>query len=87
MLQIAYRIARDQFQGQLRELFLVLNDDEPQPDSQLEARRLSLDPVQDPRTRSREAGRKHPREQDAMSVESVSNPKKPDQTRSHEKRK
>ena len=83
LFQIAYRIARDQFADRLRELFLVLSDDEPVPLPQLEARRLSLDP----RTRERQAGRKHHREADSMSNESSSNPKKPDQTRSSEKRK
>ena len=88
-LQIAYRIARDQFSGRLKELFLVLSDDEPRPVPSLTARRLSLDPVTDPRRegRDRQAGRKHHREPDSMSVESASNPKKPDQTKSGEKKK
>ena len=85
--QIAYRIARDQFPGLLSQTFLVLSDDEPQP-VQLGARRLSLDPVGDPRTNRRDRGsRKHPRDPDSMSVESSSNPKKPDQTKSAEKKK
>ena len=85
LFQIAYRIARSQFEGRLREVFLVLDDDEPRPEPHLEARRLSLDPPRDPRTR--EQGRKHPRDADSMSVGSASNPKKPDQSRSSEKRK
>ena len=90
ILQIAYRIARDQFAGRLKETFLVLADDGPRPDQvpQLEARRLSLEPgVQDPRRDRRERNRKHPRESDSMSVDSASNAKKADQTRSSEKRK
>ena len=80
-LQIAYKIAREQFPNRLRETFLVLTDN-PRPDLPIEARRLSLDP----RDR-REAGKKHRRESDSMSVGSVSNSKKPDQSRSSEKRK
>ena len=57
----------------------MLSDDEPRPEPQLEARRLSLDP--------RKQGRKHRRDDDSMSVESTSHSKKPDQTRSSEKRK
>ena len=93
LLKIAYKIAREQFAGRLRETFLVMSDDEPRPAPQLEARRLSLEPaaaLQDPRTdqrNRREKTRKHPRESDSMSVESSSNPKKADQTRSAEKRK
>ena len=86
ILQIAYRIARDQFPERLRETFLVLSDDEPRPEPQLEARRLSLDPPRDPRP-ERSQGRKHPRDQDSMSVDSASNAKKPDQSKSGEKRK
>ena len=87
-LQIAYRIARDQFNGRLQELFLVLSDDEPQPVN-IEARRLSLDHPRDPRPSgsSREVGHKHRRDPDSMSVDSATNPKKPDQSRSTEKRK
>ena len=86
--QIAYRIAREQFSGRLRETFLVLNDDEPKPVDQPEASGLSLHPVHhravtDPRNRDR--GRKHGRGSDSMSVES--NAKKPDQSCSAEKNK
>ena len=86
MLQIAYKLAREQFKDRLNETFLVLYDDEPQQEGpHPEARRLSLDQrVVDPR---REAGsRKHPRD-DAISVESESNPKKADKSRSTEKNK
>ena len=61
----------------------MLSDDEPRPVSSLTARRLSLEPVADPRR----AGPKHQREQDSMSVDSSSNPKKPDQTKSGEKKR
>ena len=81
-LQIAYKIARDQFHGKLRETFLVLSDDEPKPDQDLGARRLSLDPRPE---RSRDRGRKHPRDSDTMSVDSFA--KKPDKSKSAEKRK
>ena len=82
-LQIAYKIAREQFPNRLRETFLVLNDDEPKP-VQMDARRLSLEPANDLTSRQ---SRKHRRDPDSMSVESGSHPKKPDQTRSTEKRK
>ena len=65
---------------------MVLSDDEPQPEPQFEARRLSLEPARDPRS-GRVPGRKHPRDADEMSVGSASNPKKPDQLSSGEKRK
>ena len=82
-LQIAYKIARDQFPGKLRETFLVLSDSEPKPSPDLGARSLSLEArPRDPRDR----GRKHHRESDSMSVGS-SSAKKPDKTRSAEKRK
>ena len=84
ILQIAYRIARDQFPERLRETFLVLSDDEPRQEAPLEARRLSLDPPRDPRS---DRSRRRQREQDSMSVDSASNAKKPDQTKSGEKRK
>ena len=80
LLQIAYQIARQQFSNRLKETFLVLSDDEPRPEPQLEARRLSLEhKVQDPRR-----GLKR-RDQDEMSVESSSNAKKTDKTKSAEK--
>ena len=91
LFKIAYKIAREQFSGRLRETFLVLSDDEPRPAPQLEARRLSLEPrLQDPRGDQRgrrDKSRKHPRESDSMSIESSSNPKKADQSSSAEKRK
>ena len=75
--QIAYQIARSQFRGKLRELFLVLSDDEPRPVPALEARRLSLDP-------RRDRGSKHPRTSDS-SVGSGSGAKRADKTASAEK--
>ena len=88
IFQIAYRIARDQFPERLRETFLVLSDDEPQPEPRLEARRLSLDPPRDPRGgRGGHSRKRDQRDQDSMSVDSASNAKKPDQSRSVEKRK
>jgi hypothetical protein len=70
----------------MRETFLVLNDDEARPDQDLEARRLSLEPAasQDP---GRERGNKHRRDSDEMSVGSESTSKRPDKTKSSEKRK
>ena len=69
-------------------MFLVMSDDEPHPGPkpQLEARRLSLEPVRDPRVSERSQGRKHRRDPDSVSMESVG-AKKPDQSRSAEKRK
>ena len=68
----------------MRETFLVLEDDVPLQEPGLAARRLSLEPrVVDPR---RDApSRKHLRSDTSM--ESSSNPKKADQTRSAEKSK
>ena len=92
MLQIAYRLSGDQFRGRLKETFLVLSDETtPGADPAPEARRLSLDPVVQPRdprsgASTRSNARKHQRESDSMSVDS-SYSKKPDQTRSSEKRK
>ena len=78
-MQIAYRIAREQFKDRLNETFLVLTDDQPKAGPSLEARGLSLeDPRRDRRRR---------RESDTMSVESGTIAKKPDQTRSAEKQK
>ena len=87
-VQISYRIARDQFSSRLRETFLVLDDDEPRPAVQLEATGLSLQPsVSDPRPGGREPGQKHRRDTDSMSVGSTASAKKPDRTRSSEKKK
>ena len=89
--QIAYKIAREQFSGRLQETFLVLSDDPSSSSSiapQSVARRLSLEQqVQDPRSGSREASRKHPRGSDSASSDSSVIAKRPDQTRSSEKRK
>ena len=78
IFQIAYKIAREQFSGRLRETFLVLSDEEPKLIQQPEASQLTL---QDPRRNAR----KHPRDSDSMSVDSHA--KKADKTRSAEKHK
>ena len=83
-LQIAYKLAREQFAGRLSETFLVLADDEPRQESQAEVSHSHHEGhSRDPR-RDREAGRKHPRA-DSMSVDSQTNSKKPDQSKSAEK--
>lgn len=78
-MQIAYQIVREGFSGRLRETFLVLSDDEPRPEPQAEGGEPSG--AQDSRR-----GQKHHMEVDdeEASVPTVA-PKKPDQTRSHEK--
>ena len=81
--QIAYKLAREQFAGRMKETFLVLEDDSPTPEPALAARRLSLESVADPRRDG--ASRKHLRSDSSM--ESSSNPKKADQSRSTEKSK
>ena len=80
-LQIAYKIAREQLPGRLRETFLVLSDDEPRPVGRLEASGVSLETVR------RDRGQKHRRGSESMSVDTAVNAKKPDKTRSSEKRK
>lgn len=83
VFQIAYSIARAQFSGRLKETFLVLSDDEPRPVDQPEASGLSLQPQRHP-VDPRSHGKKHSRGSDSMSV--GSNAKKPDQTKSAEKK-
>ena len=80
-LQIAYQIAREGFSGKLKEMFLVLSDDEPRP-AEAEGGAHGGDPTR-PQDRR---GQKHRMEvdDDDASVHSVA-PKKPDQTRSNEK--
>ena len=72
LFQIAYRTAGNKFPGKLSELFLVLSDDVPPPE----------DDKAGYQTQGR--GRKHQREDDQMSVESVTS-KRQDVSSSAEK--